>query len=440
MEQTGSMQDTLREPAGTSSREGQESPQAGAAGSERAAPEESPHGAAAGGESPGESTRKRPDGGSGDGAGGEGAGGEGPIDTAGESPHRAAAGGESPGEGTRRRPEGGSTGQGAGGECAGGEGAGGEVPIDTAGDTQQSFVGGDTLPPISGADETQQAFNGGSPNGAQQRRRKRVQLGSPSKSEPALHALTQSMGGSHATHDPPHMGVLAGFHTGAAVTMGGRVAAGSFMRTNSNPGPGSYDMGKGSHHSRYSSMPRYSFGGSSRFGLGTNPNKERPGPGHYGSPKDPTLERVPRVGFGGAPRADIANRREAPGPGAYELKSCLGEGKMFTAGGRFYGSSVRSRMLPGPGAYDPADHMSGKYCATPKVGFGTSTREDFAARREREKPGPGTYDSHMKKAVGSDAAKFSIRSRRKIHDLTSYIEPGPGHYASHASSFAGRTF
>jgi len=113
---------------------------------------------------------------------------------------------------------------------------------------------------------------------------------------------------------------------------------------------------------------------------------------------------------------------------------------MFTVGGRHYGSSMKSRMQPGPGAYDPSDRFHGKYNSTPKVGFGTSTREDFSIKREAGKPGPGAYDIASKKAVGTDAAKFSIRARQKRHDLTSYLEPGPGHYASHASSFMKRTF
>lgn len=91
--------------------------------------------------------------------------------------------------------------------------------------------------------------------------------------------------------------------------------------------------------------------------------------------------------------------------------------------------------MPGPGAYDPHDRTESKFNAPAKVGFGTSTREDFSLKREAGKPGPGTYEMSNVKGVGKDAAKFSIRSRRKMHDLASYIEPGPGHYASHATSF-----
>jgi len=94
-------------------------------------------------------------------------------------------------------------------------------------------------------------------------------------------------------------------------------------------------------------------------------------------------------------------------------------------------------MQPGPGAYDPMDRTDSKFGAPMKIGFGTSTREDFAAKREAGKPGPGTYEMQNAQALGSDAPKFSIRSRRRQHDLASYIEPGPGHYASHATSFGG---
>jgi len=252
-----------------------------------------------------------------------------------------------------------------------------------------------------------------------------------------LTSLSASMGSLHSKAPAPYIATLSNFKTGPAPIMGARVTSGSFFRSSSTPGPGTYGNHgqQGDAHSKYKTMPRFSFGGCSRFGLGANPTKEKPGPGHYGVPRDPGSERAPRTSFGGGSRGSLATKGDAPGPGAYEAKSSMADSKMFTAGGRHYGSSVRSRMQPGPGAYDPSDRTETKFNAPPKVGFGTSTREDFSLKREAGKPGPGTYEMAKAKGIGTDAAKFSIRSRRRMHDLASYIEPGPGHYASHGTSF-----
>merc|ERR1719277_1794920 len=115
------------------------------------------------------------------------------------------------------------------------------------------------------------------------------------------------MGSLFSGKDAPHIAVLSGYTTGPQVTMGGRVASGSFFRSSSTPGPGTYNNhnSSGDSHSKYTVKPRYSFGGASRFGLGQNPSKERPGPGHYGVPRDPGIERGPRVGFGGSVRRSM---------------------------------------------------------------------------------------------------------------------------------------
>lgn len=125
-----------------------------------------------------------------------------------------------------------------------------------------------------------------------------------------------------------------------------------------------------------------------------------------------------------------------PGPGAYELRTLVGSGLMFTARGRNPASyMVRSRSMPGPGAYTPS--LSSVYETSPKCGFGTSSRDaEFArARRAVANPGPGTYEVHTYKTIGRDAAKYSATSRRQVHDLESYLTPGPGTYNAHITSF-----
>merc|ERR1711972_440057 len=106
---------------------------------------------------------------------------------------------------------------------------------------------------------------------------------------------------------------------------------------------------------------------------------------------------------------------------------------MFTARGRHPTSYMRSRSMPGPGAYTPA--TQGVYNSPPKCGFGTSTRGDFAGGASRGMPGPGTYEMQSWKCMGRDSAKYSATSRRRMHDLNSYVTPGPGTYNAHSPVF-----
>merc|ERR1712139_401640 len=153
------------------------------------------------------------------------------------------------------------------------------------------------------------------------------------------------------------------------------------------------------------------------------------------TPNDPALSCTQKVGFGTSVRGKGSLVAQAnPGPGAYEQRSTVGQGQMVTAQGRHATSYMRARSLPGPGAYNPSMHYA--YPTLPRCGFGTSTRDDIAARsRNMVNPGPGTYELQNFRTVGTDTKKFSCTSRRRVHDLNSYVTPGPGTYNAHATSF-----
>jgi hypothetical protein len=205
-----------------------------------------------------------------------------------------------------------------------------------------------------------------------------------------------------------------------------------FIRAGQGPAPGSYNL-PDEEKSKYKAASRYSFGGSSRFGLGQSPTKIQPGPGQY-NPKDPSLFVDAKVGFGTSVRGKMNSAAQAnPGPGAYESKNNMGGGLMFTARGRHPTSYMRSRSMPGPGAYTPA--TQGVYNASPKCGFGTSIRGDFTGGASRGMPGPGTYEMQNWQCMGRDSAKYSATSRRRMHDLNSYVTPGPGTYNAHGTAF-----
>merc|ERR1712232_1509117 len=216
--------------------------------------------------------------------------------------------------------------------------------------------------------------------------------------------------------------------------MGGIKTGAAFIRSSANPAPGTYNMpdeGK----TKYKKPPAFSFGGVARFGMGGEPpSKKQPGPGAY-TPTDPALSCTQKVGFGTSVRGKGSMVAQAnPGPGAYEQRSTVGQGPMCTAGGRHPTSYMRARSLPGPGSYNPSMHYA--YPTLPRCGFGTSTRDDIAGRaRNLVMPGPGTYEMQNFRTVGTESPKFSATSRRRVHDLNSYVTPGPGTYNAHVTSF-----
>jgi hypothetical protein len=230
---------------------------------------------------------------------------------------------------------------------------------------------------------------------------------------------------------PTYMTSLSNFNTAPKFSMAFRGRGGtSFIRSNSTPAPDTYT--RSSEGSRHKEPPKYSFGGSSRFGLETSPAKKQPGPGVY-NPRNPA-EVTPKVGFGSDRRfKDNSTPQANPGPGAYETHKDGHVGPMFTAQGR-HTAAFRARSLPGPGAYTPT--VNSVYEQAPKCGFGTATRvSDGVSRNTYSNPGPGAYELQNFRATGSEAPKFSAVSRRHRHDLDSYITPGPGSYNSHVTSF-----
>lgn len=242
---------------------------------------------------------------------------------------------------------------------------------------------------------------------------------------------------SFSTAEPVHksttyMTKFSNFNTAPAWPMGSRGPS-SFIRGSSTPAPGSYTSTDQEKH-KFKATPKFSFGGGSRFGLGQSPTKKQPGPGAY-NPRDPIIEAQTKVGFGSSIRGKGSLIGQAnPGPGAYEARTCLGTGHMYTARGRMTTSYLRARSQPGPGAYNPSTLTV--HSQAPKCGFGTSSRDDVGAKaRSLVAPGPGAYELQNFRSVGGDAPKYSATSRRRLHDLSSYVTPGPGSYNAHVTSF-----
>lgn len=214
-------------------------------------------------------------------------------------------------------------------------------------------------------------------------------------------------------------------------TMGARDKTPSFIRTTSTPAPTAYERSEDGS-SKFNNPVRAKIGKEQRWGSAMNPTKRQPGPGAY-TPKDPVLAVSPKIGFGSSMRLQGAIIAQSnPGPGAYEARSCLGESQCFTAKGRHPTHYVAQKALPGPGAYTPVTTISMKH--GPRAGFGTSRRDDIAPLRTLG-PGPGSYELQNYKNVGMDAPKTSMTSRRRVHDINSYLTPGPGSYNNHHTCF-----
>jgi len=232
---------------------------------------------------------------------------------------------------------------------------------------------------------------------------------------------------------PTFMHTVSTYKTGQRWSFGQKGPS-TFIASSGTPAPGSYNLHTGHGGGRYKSLPKFSFGGATRFAIGEVPTKKQPGPGAY-NPRDPLLTAGPKVSFAGANAGRGPPLPEnAPGPGAYEQRSTLGKSKMFTARGRQASSYMRSRSQPGPGAYDPK--LGAVLMGIPKCGFGTSIRNDITgAARSLMLPGPGAYDMQSAMSVGKNGPKYSAASRRRVHDLDSYVTPGPGTYNAHTTSF-----
>jgi len=311
-----------------------------------------------------------------------------------------------------------------------------EVPAPTS-PTPQEDITQDNLGAEDHLDNTQDNWGEGAETPSQSRMKAKTPK---SASTPALGSyddLKKKTDFASTTTDgvlkrATFMSSTSNFRSQPKFSFGERLPS-TFMKGGTNPAPGTYNL-PNDEKSRFKQVPKYSFGGGSRFGLAQSPAKKAPGPGAY-TPLDPTLHTETKVGFGTGMRSKMALVAQAgPGPGAYENKSCLGQGLMFTARGRMQGSQSRSKSQPGPGAYTPATHSV--HASPPKCGFGTSTRQDLAgAARSIFCPGPGTYEMQNFASTGSDAPKYSATSRRRLHDLNSYVTPGPGSYNAHTTSF-----
>lgn len=87
----------------------------------------------------------------------------------------------------------------------------------------------------------------------------------------------------------------------------------------------------------------------------------------------------------------------------------------------------RVETSPGPGVYDPSDHMVKPAVKTFKQS--SSMRADLVAKEVKSKPGPGQYQSSYK-TLGKDVPSYTMG--KKQNNSMMIKTPGPGAYDPNA--------
>eukprot|EP00927_Polykrikos_kofoidii_P066226 TRINITY_DN61864_c0_g1_i1.p1 TRINITY_DN61864_c0_g1~~TRINITY_DN61864_c0_g1_i1.p1 ORF type:complete len:469 (+),score=41.03 TRINITY_DN61864_c0_g1_i1:104-1408(+) len=188
------------------------------------------------------------------------------------------------------------------------------------------------------------------------------------------------------------------------------------------PGPGAYTCDASAV--KYTAAAKFTFGTSQKDSFS---QLNTPGPGQYNS-NGQLNKASPRHSFGTAVRGSSGgpgHRETSPGPGTYTQSGRMGvEGPKFSAGARQ--NAIKSADTPGPGSYQVADRDNIAKQASPRFGFGTSTR---VSTRESNVPGPGTYNDRK----DGQGPGYTMGSR--IQTATENRTPGPGAH-DHCSLWA----
>lgn len=184
------------------------------------------------------------------------------------------------------------------------------------------------------------------------------------------------------------------------------------------PGPGSYN-----YASTITEGKKYGMGGRTDM-FKNNGRDDSPGPGQYSPSIDKSKKSAPKFGFGTDSRLKEAGKRQMPDPGSYNIKDDLMH-KTSSSWGMGYGSKVdfnkMSENNPGPGSYE----MKSTITDGKKYGIGNKT--DMFKINQDDGPGPGSYKSEV---IDLKKQHKSYRwSKGNRFDLKNGIDtPGPGLY------------
>jgi hypothetical protein len=190
------------------------------------------------------------------------------------------------------------------------------------------------------------------------------------------------------------------------------------------PGPGSYEP-----KSFTSDGKKYGIGGKKdMFKIKRSDNS--PGPGQYAPDGNKVKNAAPNFGFGTEARLRTAGKRAIPDPGTYKIKDDF----MRTTQSSWsmgYGTKIDlSKTLadtPGPGSYELKSNI------TDGKKYGIGGRTDMFKLRKDQSPGPGQYKHEI---VDLKKSSQSYKWGKDDRFSTKHIKgqaPGPGNYGTNGT-------
>ena len=207
-----------------------------------------------------------------------------------------------------------------------------------------------------------------------------------------------------------------------------------------NPGPGTYQE---SFSLVKNQAPSYKIGTEVR---GKKKKNNNPGAGTYDPTFRSTKHSNPVWGIGTAPRPDLSQKLDNPGPGTYEIGS-KNDSKISKLKTNFFlffrffaefvlifwiepkyslGLKLKKQKeitnVPGPGTYDPSTKLVKKDVELGKIGREKRSHKLSASKT----PGPGSYQHQSQ--LGRISAKIGSQTRDNSRDKKNV--PGPGSYLS----------
>ena len=189
------------------------------------------------------------------------------------------------------------------------------------------------------------------------------------------------------------------------------------------PGPGAYSPDEFKTKNK---SPHYRFGTDSRL-KDANRNPV-PNPQSYNIKDDFMHKTASSWGMGYGQKIDLSKTLAfSPGPGSYEYKSSIAEGKKYGIGHRTDMFQLKRDGSPGPGHYKAEVVDLKRNAQSFKVGKGS--RFDSNIKSRKEGPGPGMYSTQIN--FGGPKYGFGTGLRPQNtgnHGSSKDIFPGPGHY------------
>jgi hypothetical protein len=164
----------------------------------------------------------------------------------------------------------------------------------------------------------------------------------------------------------------------------------------------------------------WSFGKTSKGFMKTGSN---PGPGTYQNfGVDYYKSKAPHWKLGTADRSK-SYKKNVPGPGNYNLSSSIGNSQKYTMRPKTGSEFDQKKEVPGPGNYNPVVSKKNDYAFSMRI-------RPQSASPQMNNPGPGTYSLRKNDSdfLKTHSAKFGTDGKCKDPTHTYIKNPGPGNY------------